>query len=200
MVELGDKPEQGGSDELGHRPAETAAERLVGEHQRAIGAAAHHQLGLVLDDAAIALLAFFERALHRDVLHAYLVLVARAPDRGCEPRQIVFEEVIVGSRLEAFDGAFLAERARNQDERKRRIARANELQRFDAGESGQVVVGEHQVPAALIQRRLEGLARIHALRLARDASGADRGKLDFRIEFVVFQHQQAQAFLHRNSA
>ncbi len=79
----------------------------------------------------------------------------RARDRGHEPRTIVLHDVIDRSPVQRLDGPLLADRRRDEDEGNVGRARANDLERPDAVEAREAVVGENEVRPELRQRRAQ---------------------------------------------
>ena len=131
-----------------HRGARIAKRPLGVEHRDDV-----HGL---LDQRPEVLLALVQLLLHP-------LAVERGADRRPQAGEPVLQDVVRRSRLHVLDGAFLIERAGEQNERRRQRHLPRECQRGSAVELREIVVGNDEIGAKLAQGALE-------LRLRRDPS------------------------------
>src|SRR5204862_7443446 len=89
-----------------------------------------------------------EDRLRARTLTANLYFLSFTLDRRHETSQAAFDEKIAGARLERRDGGLLADRARDDDERKVEAAGPEHVQRVWRAEGRHAVVGEDDVPRA----------------------------------------------------
>ena len=117
-----------------------------------------------------------------------------------QAREVALEQVVAGALAHGLHGRVLADLARDQDERHRpaaaeRLVRAQERQRVQAREAGQVVVGDDQVPG-FGQRGAELLARVHAAFVQHQPAPAQLGHHQRVVQLGVFQVQQPHRGAH----
>src|SRR5262245_43326325 len=95
--------------------AEVANKCMVRECQNPLAREPADELGLILDDAAVAPLARLERALRREMLGARLILGERAAHRRREARYILLEHIVGRAGVQALDRALLAQGSGDED-------------------------------------------------------------------------------------
>ncbi len=100
-------------------------------------------------------------------------------ERRAKPGKIIFEQIVIGALLHCLDANFIADGARNKEERNFAAPGTHHFQGTKAIESRQAEVRNHHLP---IRRR----QRIVHLRLALDAPHL---QLKTRVTQRVFQHQ-----------
>jgi hypothetical protein len=98
--------------------------------------------------------------------------------------------------LERINGPFLAQRARDEDERYGRPFDARDFQRRHPIEGRQRIVRKDKVNAALFERRHKLSAALHAVDGTRDALGFQGGLHEHGIVWVIFQVQDAERGFH----
>ena len=109
----------------------------------------------------------------------------------------LFQNVVGGSLLQAFDGDFLADRAGKENKGCFRLAVLGDAQGLMSVKRGQAIVGDNEIKPAFIQ----GAGKLEAV--ARDRKGAMETAFpqQFRhenvVHFVVFQVKDPQLSLEK---
>lgn len=113
------------------------------------------------------------------------------------PREILLEHIVGRAGAQALDRALFAERAGDENERHRRIARAHDRERVGTRERGQVVVGEHQVPIAFVERGRKLGRSFDAPGIAREPPAFDEREFELGVRRIILEHEHPQAATHR---
>ncbi len=113
-------------------------------------------------------------------------LVERAARRRRQPRHVGLEHIVVGAALQGLDGAFLAQRARQEDERRVRRDFQHHLERGLTVETGQREIGEDEIGPGVDQRAPQHGLGIHPLPRAGESPGFEVPHGDFRLGRHVF--------------
>ena len=108
-----------------------------------------------------------------------LVGLHRVQQRGHQARHVVLQQVVAGAVAHRLDRCVLADLARQQQEGHARAARLQQVQRHQAREARQVVVGDDRVPL-LLERAQELRFGIDAQHLARRCRRARAGPASAR--------------------
>ncbi len=104
--------------------------------------------------------------------------------------------VIGGARFEALDGALLAERPGDEDERDLQAALPQQTKRAQPVEIRKIIVGEDQLETRAIQRGLEFLPGLHLLPVTIVAGGLELPYFELGVEGVVFENQEFEGRGH----
>jgi hypothetical protein len=155
-----------------------------------------HGMGIALKQEAVLLFAAAQIFLGRFAPRAFACLGNGTPDGRRQAVAFLFENIIGGAGLEAFDGRLLADGAGHQDERQIGKILADELERFEAVVIGEFVIREYQVPRPFVQR-------LNEIRLVNDVAHVRRqliiGKLVAHqqcIGWIVLEMQYLQWRMH----
>jgi hypothetical protein len=173
---------------------------LVDQDDRVVAQAVHH---LGEDDVRLPQLALGELA--RLPLRDF---AQRAPQHRCEPGQARLAHVVGRTALEQLHRVVLADHAGHEDERGLGSEAVAVLQQVRAREAGELVVGEHHVPAtgrqrghelSLVAQHLQLHVRVDALQLHPQQFGVQPRVLDqqraqrARIGFAALTHAAASS-------
>src|SRR5256885_7438215 len=123
-------------------------------------------------------------------------VVQRAGDNRRKALEPLLHHVIGSTRFEALDGAFLSERARDEDKRDFQSTLPQQAQCAQAVEVRKIVVGEDQLELRAIQSSLELLPSLHLLPVAIVAGGLKLPYFEFSIESVIFENQEFEGRGH----
>jgi hypothetical protein len=111
--------------------------------------------------------------------------------RRNQPRQVVLQQVVAGAVAHGLDRRVLADLAGNQDEGHVQTAGLEQVQCHQAGEAGQVEIGQHHVPF-LLERGQEGRLGVDAQGLHLQAAAAQVRQGQFVVQRRILQVQDAQ--------
>ena len=174
---------------------ERAADVVVhlARDRRALGLDAGLQ---VLRELREAPLRFGQRLVGGEPRALGLAGLDRVQHRRHEPREVALQQVVAGAVPHRGDGGVLADLARDDDERDDAAARLQHLERGEAGEAGQVEVGQDHVPVAA-ERLLEFGGGLDAQGVGLDAAAAQLRHGQHVVEFRILDEQHAQGALGR---
>ena len=126
--------------------------------------------------------------------------IADGPAHGRhQARQVGLEDVVVGTALQGIDGAFFAQRPRQEDERSVGRELVRNLERRDAVEAGQREIREDDVGPEFTQHAAQSRFGVHPLPRAGETTGFELTDRDFRFHRHVFDENQSDR-LHSNSS
>src|SRR6266700_5339233 len=124
----------------------------------------------------------------------------RFPQRPLHHRrqanEVVFQNVVGGAALERVDGGFLADRSRNEDERRVRAYIARQCERCHAVEARHRKVGQDHVRRELAQRIDERLLAIHDPVTRAQAGAPQLGQRELGVARHVFHQQNSESLCH----
>jgi hypothetical protein len=141
-----------------------------------------------------------ERVVVREVGNALAGQVALPPDRGLaqfpldgrrQPREVVLHDVVVRARPHRGDGGVFADRAGDKNEGQIRMLFADDRQRLGAAESGHGVIGDYEIPLALVQLAAQRLRVLDSTREDVVAGSVQRTLDQGRIILRVLDLQEA---------
>ena len=116
----------------------------------------------------------------------------RPAHRRPQPRDAVFQHIIIGARLDAVHRPLLIQRAGDHDEgHRRRHARAHR-QRVGPGKGGQRIVGENEIGRLRGDRRLHLRAVLHPFYGESEAVALQLARDQRLIEFLILDQEDAQ--------
>ena len=131
-------------------------------------------------------------------LRAFGSFPARAPHGLGQPGNPVLEHVIGRALFQTIDRQLLAERTRQEDERRLRAHAPRDRLRGEAVEGRQRVIRENDVECVAEQRRLECLARIDAADLALQPVRHERRFRELSIPWIVLEVQDLERSSRRS--
>ena len=108
--------------------------------------------------------------------------------------------MVAGTPTQALDHLHFAHRAGDEDERQQRPDLTDDRQCREPIELRQPMVGQHQVRFEVRQRRHEFVTPFDPERLKRQPTGAQGALVQFGVDRVVLQHQNAQGLTHTRAS
>src|SRR5438876_5905047 len=131
-----------------------------------------------------------QRLLRGAAIGPLKAVVQGAGDDRRKALEPFLHHVIGGARFEALDGAFLSERAGDEDEGDFQSALPQQPKRAQPVEIRKIVVGEDQLEFRAIQRSLEFLPGLHLLPVAFVAGGLQLPYFELGVEGIVLENQE----------
>ena len=113
-----------------------------------------------------------------------------------QTHEIRLQDVVGGAALDRVDGGFLADRSRNEDERRVRAYLARQRERCHPVEAWQREVGQDHVWGELSQRIDEGLLAIHDPVSRAQTGPRQLHQHELGVGRHVFRHQDSQLLCH----
>ena len=194
-----------GMDAFGPAVAEFLLERAAGEVQPGlveisaefVHAAHPDQHGCGIGHAPEARFTFAQRLVRLEAPALRLRLLERAPHRGGEPFEPLFQQVVGRAPVQALHGLLLVQRAGNHDHRHCGLLLPRPHERRPAVEPRQVVVAQDQIERdAAGQRGLELFARVRPLHVDDQPVGLELVADQLRVARAVLQVQNADGRFH----
>jgi hypothetical protein len=153
-----------------------------------------------LDDIAQAARIAPDLLLRRDPGAVVGRLVERAHHGARQAAEAVLQHVIGGAPLQRIDGAVLAERAGDEDERQLCVVLADDFQRLESAETRQREIRQHDVRAESLQCLAQPDLGIHPARVEHGAGAPQRTRHQLGVDLLVFDQQYPDCLAHGASA
>ena len=115
-----------------------------------------------------------------------------AVHRRTEPRQPAFDQIVIGAGPHRRDRQLFADCTGDQEKGQVKTARLDQLEGLHSAEPWHPVIGDHEIPRRLVQRRLQRLGGVHPLGRHRVTGVLEFAHQQLGVELGVVDQQDAQ--------